>query len=60
MWTPRRRASFLCSDRAEDDCLAQCLHEDYHWYNALDAEGAQALQQHALEFLAKSEGFERH
>lgn len=45
------------SDRAED-VFGTILHEDYHWYNSLDAEGAQALQQHALEFLAKSEGFE--
>ena len=34
------------------------LHEDYHWYNALDAEGAKAVQNTALEYLAKSEGFE--
>jgi hypothetical protein len=45
------------SDRAED-AFGTILHEDYHWYNSLDAEGAQALQQHALEYLAKSEGFE--
>lgn len=45
------------SDRAED-VFGTILHEDYHWYNSLDAEGAQALQQHALEFLAKSEGYE--
>lgn len=45
------------SDRAED-VFGTILHEDYHWYNSLDAEGAQALQQHALEYLAKSEGFE--
>ncbi len=45
------------SDRAED-VFGTILHEDYHWYNSLDAEGAQALQQHAMEYLAKSEGFE--
>ena len=45
------------SDQAED-VFGTILHEDYHWYNSLDAEGAQALQQHALEYLAKSEGFE--
>lgn len=50
-------ARIFFSDRAED-AFGTILHEDYHWYNSLDAEGAQALQQHALEFLAKSEGFE--
>lgn len=50
-------ARIFFSDRAED-VFGTILHEDYHWYNSLDAEGAQALQQHALEFLAKSEGFE--
>ena len=50
-------ARIFFSDRAED-MFGTILHEDYHWYNSLDAEGAQALQQHALEFLAKSEGFE--
>ena len=34
------------------------LHEDWHWYNALDTEGAKAVQQHVMEYLAKSEGFE--
>jgi len=50
-------ARIFFSDRAED-VFGTILHEDYHWYNSLDTEGAQALQQHALEFLAKSEGFE--
>lgn len=50
-------ARIFFSDRAED-MFGTILHEDYHWYNSLDAEGAQALQQHALEYLAKSEGFE--
>lgn len=50
-------ARIFFSDRAED-VFGTILHEDYHWYNSLDAEGAQALQQHALEYLAKREGFE--
>ena len=50
-------AQIYFADSAED-VFGTILHEDYHWYNALDAEGAQALQQHALEFLAKSEGYE--
>ena len=40
------------------DVFGTVLHEDYHWYNALDAEGAKAVQNTALEYLAKSEGFE--
>ena len=40
------------------DVLGTVLHEDYHWYNALDAEGAKAVQSTVLEYLAKSEGFE--
>ena len=40
------------------DVFGTVLHEDWHWYNALDAEGAKTLQQHVLEYLAKSEGFE--
>lgn len=40
------------------DMFGTVLHEDYHWYNALDAEGAKAVQNTALEYLAKSEGFE--
>ena len=40
------------------DVFGTVLHEDYHWYNALDAEGVKAVQNTALEYLAKSEGFE--
>ena len=40
------------------DVFGTVLHEDWHWYNALDTEGAKAVQQHVLEYLAKSEGFE--
>ena len=40
------------------DVFGTVLHEDYHWYSALDAEGAKAVQNTALEYLAKSEGFE--
>ena len=40
------------------DVFGTALHEDWHWYNALDTEGAKAVQQHVLEYLAKSEGFE--
>ena len=40
------------------DVFGTVLHEDYHWYNALDAEGAKAVQSTVLEYLAKSEGFE--
>ena len=40
------------------DIFGTVLHEDYHWYNALDAEGARTLQEHALEYLAKSSGYE--
>lgn len=40
------------------DIFGTVLHEDYHWYNALDTEGARTLQEHALEYLAKSSGYE--
>ena len=40
------------------DVFGTVLHEDWHWYNALDTEGAKAVQQHVLEYLAKSAGFE--
>lgn len=50
-------AQIYFADSAED-VFGTILHEDYHWYNSLDTEGAQALQQHTLEFLAKSEGYE--
>ena len=36
-------ARIFFSDRAED-VFGTILHEDYHWYNSLDAEGAQARQ----------------
>ena len=40
------------------DTFGTVLHEDYHWYNALDSEGAKILQDHALLYLARSSGFE--
>ena len=40
------------------DVFGTALHEDWNWYNALDTEGAKAVQQHVMEYLAKSEGFE--
>ena len=40
------------------DAFGTVLHEDYHWYNALDSEGAKTLQDHALLYLARSSGFE--
>ena len=40
------------------DVFGTVLHEDWHWYNALDTEGAKAVQQHVMEYLAKGEGFE--
>ena len=40
------------------DTFGTVLHEDYHWYNALDSEGAKTLQDHALLYLARSSGFE--
>lgn len=40
------------------DVFGTVLHEDWHWYNALNTEGAKAVQQHVMEYLAKSEGFE--
>ena len=50
-------ARIFFSDQATD-IFDTILHEDYHWYNALDQEGAAALQSQALEYLAKGEGFE--
>lgn len=50
-------ARIFFGDNAQD-IFGTVLHEDYHWYNALDAEGARALQEHALEYLAKSSGYE--
>lgn len=40
------------------DTFGTVLHEDYHWYNALDSEGAKTLQDHALLYLTRSSGFE--
>lgn len=50
-------ARIFFGDDAQD-IFGTVLHEDYHWYNALDAEGARTLQEHALEYLAKSSGYE--
>ena len=41
-----------------ENVFATILHEDFHWYNALDAEGAKALMDRALEYLAESAGYE--
>ena len=41
-----------------ENVFATILHEDFHWYNALDTEGAKALMDRALEYLAESEGYE--
>ena len=41
-----------------ENVFATILHEDFHWYNALDAEGAKVLMDRALEYLAESEGYE--
>ena len=40
------------------DIFGTVLHEDYHWYNALDQEGARSLQDHALTYLAQMDGYE--
>ena len=50
-------ARIFFGDSAQD-IFGTVLHEDYHWYNALDTEGARTLQEHALEYLAKSSGYE--
>ena len=50
-------ARIFFGDSAQDT-FGTVLHEDYHWYNALDSEGAKALQDHALLYLARSSGFE--
>ena len=50
-------ARIFFSDR-NSDVFSTILHEDYHWYNALDGEGAAALQNQALEYLAESSGYE--
>ena len=50
-------ARIFFGDGAQDT-FGTVLHEDYHWYNALDSEGAKTLQDHALLYLARSSGFE--
>ena len=50
-------ARIFFGDSAQDT-FGTVLHEDYHWYNALDSKGAKALQDHALLYLARSSGFE--
>ena len=40
------------------DLFGTILHEDYHWYNSLDSEGAKTLQDHALQYLAEMDGYE--
>ena len=50
-------ARIFFGDRAEN-VFQTVLHEDYHWYNTLDSEGAKTLQDHALQYLAKSSGYE--
>ena len=50
-------ARIFFGDSAQD-VFSTALHEDYHWYNALDAEGAKTLQDHALLYLAQKNGYE--
>lgn len=50
-------ARIFFGDSAQDT-FGTVLHEDYHWYNALDSDGAKTLQDHALLYLARSSGFE--
>ena len=50
-------ARIFFGDSAQDT-FGTVLHEDYHWYNALDSERAKTLQDHALLYLARSSGFE--
>ena len=52
-----KTARIFFGDRAEN-VFQTVLHEDYHWYNTLDSEGAKTLQDHALQYLAKSSGYE--
>ena len=40
------------------DLFGTVLHEDYHWYNSLDSEGARSVQDHALTYLAQMDGYE--
>ena len=51
-------ARIFFGDRSED-VFGTILHEDFHWYNALDAEGAKALMDMALEYLTESKGYEK-
>ena len=50
-------ARIFFGDSAQD-VFSTVLHEDYHWYNALDAEGAKTLQDYALLYLAQKNGYE--
>ena len=50
-------ARIFFGDSAQD-VFSTVLHEDYHWYNALDAEEAKTLQDHALLYLAQKNGYE--
>lgn len=50
-------ARIFFGDRAEN-VFQTVLHEDYHWYNSLDSEGAKTLQDHALQYLAAKNGYE--
>ena len=50
-------AQIFFGDNASD-IFGTVLHEDYHWYNALDQEGARSLQDHALTYLAQMDGYE--
>lgn len=51
-------AQIYFGDRSED-VFGTILHEDLHWYNALDAEGAKALMDMALDYMAESAGYEK-
>lgn len=48
-------ARIFFGDNAQD-IFGTVLHEDYHWYNALDTEGARTLQEHALEYTQSRDG----
>ena len=50
-------ARIFFGDNASD-IFGTVLHEDYHWYNALDQAGAKSLQDHALTYLAQMNGYE--
>ena len=49
-------ARIFFGDSAQD-VFSTVLHEDYHWYNALDAEGAKTLQDYVLLYLAQKNGY---